>query len=102
MLTCIVNEKNEQLVVLCLYTEKGDHHLWKSFQLESTDRLNDRCRKSIEGTTGLFFMELVQEHNDKGEIFGTRSVPERKVKSIISSMMIDKSLRSYGLKNSMK
>lgn len=43
------------------------------------NRLNDRCRKTILGHNGGFFMELIQNKNEKGEIFAVRSVPERKV-----------------------
>jgi hypothetical protein len=47
----------------------------------SLNRLNDRCRKLIEGKSGLFFLELIIHKTNKGEIFGARSVPERKVKT---------------------
>lgn len=101
VLISILNDSREHFVLLSLYTEKSKH-LWKYFQIQSSDRLNDRCRKLIEGKTGLFFMELVSEHHDKGEIFGVRSVPERKVSSVFQRVKIIEVLVSYGLKNSMK
>lgn len=75
---CIPNEIRGNIVVLSLYTEKNKN-FYKYILVETGDQLNDRCRKLIEGKTGLFFMELVIKQNDRGEIFGARSVPERKV-----------------------
>ena len=75
---CIPDEIRGNLVVLSLYTEKSKN-FYKYILVETGDRLNDRCRKLIEGKTGLFFMELVIKQNDKGQIFGAQSVPERKV-----------------------
>ncbi len=46
------------------------------------NRLNDRCRKLIEGKSGLFFFELIIHKTNKGEIFGTKSTLERKVNRI--------------------
>ncbi len=46
------------------------------------NKLNDRYRKLIEGKPGLFFFELIIHKTNKGEIFGTKSAPERKVNRI--------------------
>lgn len=80
VLMCIPNDQQGNRIVLSLYTEKNKNFV-RYLLLETGDRLNDRCRKLIEGKTGLFFMELVFQRNDKGEIFGARSVSERKVNS---------------------
>lgn len=69
------------------------------------NRFHDRCGRVISGHPGLFFFELILKEVDKPEIFGARSVPQRKVNGIFDEIIFYEKrylFFSYGFKNLMK